>query len=258
MTHPHEYHNIHDHDHLHMTGNSRPYIEPDWLAHGHDDMLPLISTVGRGPQGQGVIAQPAGEYGFALVSDDTGEVLYQSPQLTPPTLDVIQNTTGSMTLKITNRGSTYNKRIDLPAGPAGPQGPQGEQGPIGPEGPQGPAGPQGPRGPQGERAVVNPDDVEIVDYIGWIPQDPTQPSQHGLLPGNARRGDCIFTSSGHWVPLSELFAEYGVNYVQETGPWEDAKGFVYYNDTVLHCVDEDEFKRMVEEILVEHGLINLE
>lgn len=62
------------------------------LAHGCDDMLPLISSIGRGPQGPGVTAtilkNTATDFMFALIDDETGEQFFQSPNLAPTIVSV--------------------------------------------------------------------------------------------------------------------------------------------------------------------------
>jgi len=63
----------------------RPYVEPDFGATDADAQLPLLSKIGRGPVGHGVVPEVVtdedGGYSFALVDDETGEVVMRSPNL---------------------------------------------------------------------------------------------------------------------------------------------------------------------------------
>lgn len=54
MTIPHEYMDGYGEWNLHSYHNSDLYNDPDWIASDADYQLPLLSTVGRGPQGDGV------------------------------------------------------------------------------------------------------------------------------------------------------------------------------------------------------------
>lgn len=70
-----------------LVGNSAPYeADPDWRAGGCDAQLPVISTMGRGPRGRGVTVE-AGDGRFTLC-DDEGAVLYESPTMLPPEVEV--------------------------------------------------------------------------------------------------------------------------------------------------------------------------
>ena len=84
MSIPHDYYHGHRPD-LRSRGNSRPYIEPDYIASEADDQLPLLSTVGRGPRGAGLsignLVNEDGEFSFGIYSDLTGEQIMQSPNL---------------------------------------------------------------------------------------------------------------------------------------------------------------------------------
>lgn len=84
MSIPHDYYHGNRPD-LRSRGNSRPYIEPDYIASEADDQLPLLSTVGRGPRGAGLIVgnlvNEDGEFSFGIYSDLTGEQVMQTPNL---------------------------------------------------------------------------------------------------------------------------------------------------------------------------------
>lgn len=84
MSLPHDYyygrdhHHYHHHDdpHLHNRHEGKPYIEPDYFAHGHEGALPLLSTVGRGPRGEGITAE-RDEQGNLFIKNEYGETLAQ-------------------------------------------------------------------------------------------------------------------------------------------------------------------------------------
>lgn len=84
MSIPHDYYHG-DRPDLRSRGNSRPYIEPDYVASEADDQLPLLSTVGRGPRGAGLsvgnLVNEDGEFSFGIYSDLTGEQVMQTPNL---------------------------------------------------------------------------------------------------------------------------------------------------------------------------------
>ncbi len=83
MSNAHDYYNHHaDHPELHNRGEGMLYHDPDYSANGNDDQLPIISTIGRGPRGEGVVVESMdgdGVAGFRLVSTLTGETVYTSP-----------------------------------------------------------------------------------------------------------------------------------------------------------------------------------
>lgn len=86
--HPHDYYAPYsDEPHLHNRGGGRPYVEPDWQAHLAGHQLPVLSTVGRGPRGEGLqvgdVVSEEGLESFALYSTLTGEKVWQSPNLAP-------------------------------------------------------------------------------------------------------------------------------------------------------------------------------
>lgn len=85
MSIPHDYYCHGDRPDLRSRGNSRHYIEPDYIANEADDQLPLLSTVGRGPRGAGLVignfVNEDGEFSFGIYSDLTGELIQQTPNL---------------------------------------------------------------------------------------------------------------------------------------------------------------------------------
>ena len=84
MSIPHDYYE-HGRPDLRSRGNSRHYIEPDYIANEADDQLPLLSTVGRGPRGAGLsigdLVNEDGEFSFGIYSDLTGEQVMHTPNL---------------------------------------------------------------------------------------------------------------------------------------------------------------------------------
>ena len=64
---------------LHNRGEGRPYIEPSWQANAAGHQLPVLSTIGRGPKGNGIYVGNYQindqEYGFDIYSDRTNEVI---------------------------------------------------------------------------------------------------------------------------------------------------------------------------------------
>lgn len=96
MTTPHDYYTDEYGDPtLHSRHNSHSYIEPhDW--HGSDERakLPLLSTIGRGPIGPGVVpriiqSDRPGVFRFQLVSTETGEqVMMTSDNLSAGKIEI--------------------------------------------------------------------------------------------------------------------------------------------------------------------------
>lgn len=96
MTYPHDYyghgpHGHHDRPDLHNRFEGAPYLEPDYIANEADDQLPLLSTMGRGPRGEGLyvgnVVDEDGNVSFALYSTLTNELVWQSPNLAPAQLE---------------------------------------------------------------------------------------------------------------------------------------------------------------------------
>lgn len=91
MSIPHDY-DRHGFPELRSRGNSRHYIDPDYIANEADDQLPLISTIGRGPRGAGLsignVVDRDGEFSFGIYSDLTGELVQQTPNLSGGVISV--------------------------------------------------------------------------------------------------------------------------------------------------------------------------
>ena len=93
MSYPHDYYHRHGGPDLHNTGESRPYLDPDFLANGHGAQLPALSAIGRGPRGEGIyvdnVVERDGTVSFGLYSSLTGELVWQSPNLAAPEIEFV-------------------------------------------------------------------------------------------------------------------------------------------------------------------------
>lgn len=126
------------HDHTGCTGlpdlvshgNSRPYIEPDYVAMECDDQLPAISTIGRGPRGRGIsvagIEIDEDTFKFSIVEDENGETVYQTPNLSAGVITVsakpenpVAGETVVMDVKVTRDGRSSVTHVPIPAGSTG-------------------------------------------------------------------------------------------------------------------------------------------
>lgn len=128
---PHDYYDGLAHPELHNRGEGRPYVDPDYHAHAHHDQLPLLSTVGRGPRGEGVQVGTATEtddnVSFTLVSTLTGEKLWESPNMAPPRLSVsapdwssvAAGTPLPVTFTVRRGGRTETQVLYMPPGQPG-------------------------------------------------------------------------------------------------------------------------------------------
>lgn len=126
MSIPHDYYD----GRLHSRGNSRHYIEPDYIANEADDQLPLLSTVGRGPRGAGLtignLVNEDGEFSFGIYSDLTGEQVMQTPNLSAGTIAVsamptepVPGETVEMTVSVSQGGRVSRYVVPIPAGAHG-------------------------------------------------------------------------------------------------------------------------------------------
>lgn len=131
MSYPHDYYDIHGMPRLHNVGEGRPYLENDYHANDHGPQVPSLSTIGRGPRGEGLkignVVNENGTVSFALYSDLTGELVWQSPNLAPGTLDFYPTdfrdlTAGQpapMDIVYTKGGVTKTTTAYLPCGERG-------------------------------------------------------------------------------------------------------------------------------------------
>ena len=129
MSIPHDYYDGYRPD-LHSRGNSRHYIEPDYIANDCDDQLPLISTVGRGPRGAGLtignLVNKDGEFSFGIYSDLTSEQIMQTPNLSAGTIavtakpvDPVAGETVAMDVSVKQGGKVSHYTVPIPAGATG-------------------------------------------------------------------------------------------------------------------------------------------
>lgn len=125
---PHDYGEIPD---LHNIGEGAAYVEPDYWANDACDQLPLLSTMGRGPRGVGLyvgnVKSTSDEVSFGLYSDDTGELVWQSPNLAPAQIsfkstdwqDVVPGVAADLDITVAQGGATETYTAYLPAGQPG-------------------------------------------------------------------------------------------------------------------------------------------
>lgn len=130
MTTPHEYMDEYGEWNLHSFHNSDLYEDPDYMASDTDSQLPLISTLGAGPRGAGVVVRKVeGEDGYrvAFVNDQTNEVMLETPDLEAPDIeiswsehDMVDGEQGWMAVSV-RQGSRDTKYYQVPI-PAGAHG----------------------------------------------------------------------------------------------------------------------------------------
>lgn len=136
MSYPHDYYDTPTYPHpgaphLHNRGEARPYIEPDWYASHHDAQLPALSTIGRGPRGEGFyvddVVNEDGVITFSLKSTITGEVAWQSPNLAPASItiespedvDVAAGVNSYMVVTVSRDGASKSTTVPVPCGERG-------------------------------------------------------------------------------------------------------------------------------------------
>ena len=128
MSIPHDHY--HDRPDLRSRGNSRHYIEPDYVANDCDDQLPLLSTVGRGPRGAGLsignLVNEDGEFSFGIYSDLTGELIMQTPNLsageilvTAKPADPVAGDTVNMDISVSQGSKVTHYGVKIPSGATG-------------------------------------------------------------------------------------------------------------------------------------------
>ena len=83
----------HDNDD-HYFHQDAKYIEPDYYANDANRNVPIMSTIGRGPEGDGIeaeiIASSPDTFIYRLFNNVTGETVFQSPNLSGGTITVSQ------------------------------------------------------------------------------------------------------------------------------------------------------------------------
>lgn len=110
--------------------HAKHYRDPYMNSFSCDDQLPLISSIGRGPKGAGITAKllkdTDTEFIFSLVNNETGEQIFQSPNLAPAIVSVIapkHSPIAGENYPITfsmRRGIDVNEyTVDIPSGAQG-------------------------------------------------------------------------------------------------------------------------------------------
>ena len=128
---------IHDHlddcfrrPELRSVDHSRVYVEPDYMANDCDVQLPMVSAIGKGERGNGVVVKVDGDgiggFSFKLLDEETGEVVLQSPDLSAPEVSVrpvVHRPTAGEAVPIifrTERGRDVAEyTVTIPAGSTG-------------------------------------------------------------------------------------------------------------------------------------------
>ena len=116
---------------LHNCGENDTYLDPDYMANFAGDQLPLLSTIGRGPQGEGLyvgnIVETDDEVSFALYSTITGELVWQSPNMAPANIslkatewkDLVAGVHADLDITVKRGGVTNTYTAYLPSGQPG-------------------------------------------------------------------------------------------------------------------------------------------
>lgn len=136
---PHDYYDDCHHDHHHHHHHDVPYLHSHDPAHYLDDgimgqdydaPLPLLSTVGRGPRGNGIYARTIqnDEHGFrfAVYNEETHEVIFESPNLGAPYItvdtpdhDPVPGEVVHCYINVRQGGGNYSYDIAIPSGVTG-------------------------------------------------------------------------------------------------------------------------------------------
>lgn len=130
MSIPHDYYHNCGRPDLHSRGNSRHYIEPDYIANEADDQIPLLSTVGRGPRGAGLtigdLVNEDGRFSFGIYSDLTGEQIMHTPNLSAGKIYVsakpeepVAGETVIMDIQVKQGDASSYYQVPIPAGSTG-------------------------------------------------------------------------------------------------------------------------------------------
>lgn len=110
--------------------HSKHYRDPYMNSFSCDDQLPLISSIGRGPKGAGITAKllkdTDTEFIFSLVNDETGEQVFQSPNLAPAIVSVsapkhtpIAGENYPITFSMRRGTDVSEYTVDIPSGAQG-------------------------------------------------------------------------------------------------------------------------------------------
>lgn len=132
MSYPHDYYGADGYPCLHNIGEGAHYLEgPDYLGGNASEMLPLISTMGRGPRGEGLyvgnVVSTDDTVSFGLYSTTTGELVWQSPNLSPAKLefkaedyrDLVPGEPAALEIVVSQGGTTNTTTAYIPAGQQG-------------------------------------------------------------------------------------------------------------------------------------------
>ncbi len=131
MTYAHDYYHGDSLPHLHNHGESGLYVEPDYWANDCDAQLPLLSTIGKGPQGEGLyvgnVVSTDKEISFALYSTDTHELVWQSPNMAAPKIsfesadwrDLVPGVHADLDITVERGDTTETTTVHIPAGQPG-------------------------------------------------------------------------------------------------------------------------------------------
>lgn len=127
MTYAHDYYG--QSPDLHNRGEEAMYL--DYGACDCMDQLPLISTIGRGPKGEGLyvgnVVSTDDEVSFGLYSTDTDELVWQSPNMAPAQIsfkptdwrDLVPGVHADLDITVTTGGTTKTTTAYIPAGQPG-------------------------------------------------------------------------------------------------------------------------------------------
>lgn len=118
------------HPDLRSVNASRAYIEPNYTASNCDAQLPMISSIGKGQRGNGIIVQvnsdDAGDFRFTFLDERTGEAVLQSPNLGAPDVSVVpvvhEPTAGEtvpVIFRVTKGKDVSDYTVLVPAGSTG-------------------------------------------------------------------------------------------------------------------------------------------
>ena len=93
---PHDYYGPNGIPDFRAMGHPADYIDTDWEALNMKGALPIISTIGAGPQGPGIYARQWSDpehnaWGFEVFDSETDETIFKSPNLYPYRLVVTQD-----------------------------------------------------------------------------------------------------------------------------------------------------------------------
>lgn len=107
---------------MHRNQHQARYAERDYAAMASGAQMPVISSIGMGPRGEGLrianVVDEPGNVRFSVVSDITGEVVWQSPNLAPA--DVSFAVYGDTAyLVVVKDGKTVRTPLTLPKGEDG-------------------------------------------------------------------------------------------------------------------------------------------